>query len=175
MRIVAVLWFSLVALVALLTASLIRRWLWPRRLRRRLLLPLAVAERCLADALGELCGRDVEAQEAEEVFVSAFEPLVLRLARVSEADLVSLGSRAVENRRRLVGAIRAWNAAAGRTLRPAALLPTVLAAHQAARELSEQLDQLEQGAELQQIRAEASERILFSLVAPVDPPEGWTH
>jgi len=164
---VAWLWFSVVVLAAALALLYIRRSLWPRRLEKRLLYPLAVVERCLQDALGELCAGD----EEDDLLVSPFEPIALSMARIPESDLVAFGPRAVENHRRLVAAIRAWNAAAGKTSRPAALLPTVLAAHQAARELSEQLPARALGP----ARDRAGERVLMALVGPAEPGEEWIH
>lgn len=161
----ALFWF-LVALSGALSATLlIRRFVWPRRVQRRLLYPFAVVERCVKDALGDLCTGDDEGA----LYVSPFEPEAERLARLPESELVAFGPRAVENHRRLVAAIRAWNAAAGETGRPGALLPTILAAHQAARELGEQLP----ASGLAPARNRAEERVLVALVGPAEGADEW--
>lgn len=128
-------WFLVAACSALAALLFIRRSFLPRRIERRLLYPLAVVERVVKDALGDLVVGDGD----EDLVVCPFEPEVERLALLRPLDLAVFGPRAALNHRRLCAAIEAWNAAAGQTSKPAVLLPIMLAAHQAARELSEQI------------------------------------
>jgi len=164
---VALLWFFVVASGAVAALFFIRRSFLPRRIERRLLYPLAVVERCLKDALGELCSGD----EDEPLFVCPFEPEVERLARLPAEDLAAFGPRAVANHKRLCAAIQTWNAAAGQASKPGALLPIILAAHQAARELSEQIPP--EGIGPARDRAEG--RVLIALVGPTEPQAGWSQ
>lgn len=161
-------WFGVALLAAVVVLLVIRRYFGVRRTMRRVALPLAVCERALEDALGELALPDEDA----ELFVSPFEPIVERLARIPEAELYALGKPAVALGRRLAAVVAAWNAAAGRVEKRAALLPLVLEAHLVARELVTFLaaDSLE-GA-----RSIARDRVLVALVGPPGPPPtGWVQ
>lgn len=163
----AYLWFGVAALAALVVLLVIRRFFGARRTMRRVALPLAICERAVEDALGELALPD----EEEALFVSAFEPIVLRVASIPEAELCALGKPAAELGARLCACVAAWNAAAGRVERRAALLPLLLEAHHLARELVRFLakDSLEVA------RAAARDRVLVALVAPPAPPTDWVH
>lgn len=159
-------WLLLTLTLAAVTLVVIRRFFGTGRIRRRIAFPLAVAERALADALGELTW-----ERSPDVFVSPFEPVVERLASLSDAELYSLGKEAAEGRRRLLDAVRAWNAAAGNVKDPAALLPLLLTANEAARQLAAHIE----GGRLEQARGLAGERVLVALVGKSAAWERWVQ
>lgn len=169
----ALTWFLLVVTAAGVSLLTIRRFFGARRAMRRMALSLAVCERALEDALGELAveapGKQREAPG--EVTVSSFDPAVMRLLSVPEAELYALGPRAVFARQRLVRCIQSWNAVAGRTERRSSLLPLALEAHHLAREL---LAEVEAGP-LEDARARARGRVLFALVSPPEQRGPWVH
>lgn len=162
----ALLWFVVSALGAGLVLVLIRRFFGARRTMRKMALSLAVCERALDDALGEL---SLTRAGAAEVFVSPFEPVVQRLARIPEAELCALGKPAAELGRRLCLCVSAWNAAAGRVEKRAALLPLLLEAHQVARELVPYLEE----ESLEGARSAVRDRVLVALVGPPEPSAVW--
>jgi hypothetical protein len=160
-------WFLLSLSAAAAVLVVIRRFFDVGRVRRRIAFPLAVAERALEDALGELAAEGT----AAGLFVSPFEAVVSHLARPSEAELCSLGGQAADGRRRLLEAVQAWNAGAGGEREAAALLPLLLSAHKAARELAAHVE----GERLQEARASAEGRVLVALVGRSSPPPPWVH
>lgn len=163
----AYVWFGVSMLAAVLVLLFIRRCFGARRTMRRMALSLAVCERALEDALGELAegGRPSEG----EVFVSPFEPVVLRLAQIPEAELMALGKPAAALGQRLCRCVSTWNAAAGRVEKRAALLPLLLEAHHVARELVSFLEE----DSLHGARSAVRDRVLVALVGPPDPPAAW--
>lgn len=164
----AYVWFGVSVLAAVLVLLVIRRFFGARRTMRRVALSLAVCERALEDALGEL-SLDERAEEA--VFVSPFEPVVQRLAQIPDAELCALGKPAAELGRRLSACVSTWNAAAGRVEKRAALLPLLLEAHYVARELVTFLEE----DSLDGARSAVRDRVLVALVAPSTPQTPWLH
>jgi hypothetical protein len=166
---VALVWFGISLLAAALALVVIRRFFGARRTMRRMALSLAVCERALEDALGELVTADPEEPANDDLFVSPFEPVVLRLLAIPEADIAALGKPAAELRARLSSCIRAWNAAAGRTGKRASLLPLVLEAHHVARQLAPFVEE----SSLSAARSVAKDRVLVALVAAEAQGEAW--
>lgn len=162
----AVVWFGVSLLAAVLVLLVIRRFFGARRTMKRVALSLAVCERALEDALGEL---SLVGDDAAAVFVSPFEPVVERLARIPEADLCALGMPAAALGRRLSTCVSAWNAAAGRVETRAALLPLLLETHHLARELVACLEE----ESLRGARSAVRDRVLVALVAPRTPRSIW--
>jgi hypothetical protein len=172
-------WFGAVFVLGVITLGVIRLRFGPRHVRKKLAFPVAVAERTLADALQDLADRGASSEdfrvlrvrddgflhdESGEVLVNPFDPLMERLARVSVADLASLGRDAAREHETLVEAVRTWNAAAGRIAPVEALLPTVLAGYHAARQLGGRL-----GTEADDARSAAEHRMIFGLVGEPNP------
>ncbi|MFZ9886742.1 MAG: hypothetical protein ACO3JL_04490 [Myxococcota bacterium] len=169
----ALVWFLLVLAAAGISLLTIRRFFGARRAMRRMSLSLAVCERALEDALGELATGSTgqRSTSQEEVTVSSFDPAAMRLLSIPESELYALGPRAVFARQRLARCIQSWNAVAGRTERRSALLPLALEAHHLAREL---LAEVEAGP-LEDARARARDRVLFALVTPPEQRGPWVH
>lgn len=137
---------------------------------KRVALSLAVCERALEDALGELAlPRAAVGKGGGEVFISPFEPIVLRLSSIPEAELAALGKPAALLGRRLCACVATWNAAAGRTQTRASLLPLILEAHHVARELVAYVEE----PSLSDARSRVRERVLVALVAPDENEGAW--
>lgn len=183
----AAVWLGSLLALSAVTLVFIRKRFGPRYVARQVAHPLALIERSLTDAIGELAATETsddvakalpfDAQVFQEggallpfpredvdCFVNPFEPACEKLARIPHGYIASLGPEAASAHLRLLAAMRAWNAAAGRPETPRALLPTVMAAHLAARELSRYV----LPEELDQARRAADQRILFGLVAPAE-------
>lgn len=191
----AAVWLGSLLALSAVTLVFIRKRFGPRYVARQVAHPLALIERSLTDAIGELAAPDAgsapstkalpfDAQVFQEggallpspredvdCFVNPFEPACEKLARIPHGYIASLGPEAASAHLRLLAAMRAWNAAAGRAESPRALLPTVMAAHLAARELSRYV----LPEELDLARRAADQRILFGLVAPADDAAASTR
>lgn len=166
----ALLWFVVSCVAAVSLLLVIRRFFGVRRTMKRMALSLAVCERALEDALGELVVLEpAKSSDDADVFVSPFEPVVLRLLSIPEAELLALGKPAVELRWRLSRCIQTWNAAAGRTEKRASLLPLVLEAHHVARELVAFVEH----SSLSDARVLVKDRVLVALVAPRAESAAW--
>lgn len=166
----AVVWFGVSLAGAVLVLLVIRRFFGARRTMKRMALSLAVCERALEDALGELAStRPARGSDGDDVFVSPFEPIVLRLSSIPHAELLALGKPAAELGRRLCACVQTWNAAAGRSEKRSSLLPLILEAHHVARELVAYIEE----PSLSDARTAVRERVLVALVAPKDPEGAW--
>ncbi len=185
----AAVWLGSLLVLSGVTLLFIRKRFGPRYVARQVAHPLALIERSLTDAIGELAAESSDMaidgpralpfdnhvfqeggtllpspREDVDCFVNPFEPACEQLARIPHGYIASLGAEAASAHLRLLAAMRTWNAAAGRAESPRALLPTVMAAHLAARDLS----RFVMPEELDQARKAADQRILFGLVAPTD-------
>lgn len=98
-----------------------------------------------------------------KLFVNAFEQDALDLASISTAEIASMGKSAPQEYATLVRSIRSWNQHSGEEGSANALLPTILIADQAARNLS----RLVEKKAWESAKRNAEERVLMSLIAPL--------
>lgn len=177
----ALLWFGLPALVALVVLAFIRRRYGPDRTVRRLVLPAVLVERACTDAMLELAslggpptarrgGRELQHDRApsppsSRLYTSPFEPACDELLKVRYADVVALGLSAARHHHQLTRVVRAWNRGAGQEQSLHAVLPSLLAAREAAHGL---LCELSPRA-VSQATDQVEGRVLFGVVTR--PPD----
>lgn len=175
---------SLCALALLTALGGVKRRAGASRTEKQIALPLAMIERACTDAVAELCKAAVNDRKAElnvdeledpppiekaELYVSPFDPATSPVASLKPGDLRALGGDAKAQHKKLVAAMRQWNAAAGTKGPVDRLLPAILVAHEAAQKLAQKL----QAHVLDLARRAAEQRVLISLVA-MPPQAGAT-